>query len=571
MKGRIRHRLNIFRSKLDVNEDTFVNVSLSGDLKPLPPGEINHVLNVGKEFNNERQYSTIYRLIGTITPLFSNPLMNMRTTGLVPDKFGTSQSISENDLGLDVFDRDIFKKEPFSVQAIPPTLSFSEAFNKGLAENDGWFGFFDPDITKGGLCTFYDIEPTRKRFELGSYVNNNWKITITYPSSVDTTHITVNGGLLITGSEEVTVGGVPMVALTTATYHGLSNGDKVRLTNMSNIGYDGDFTVARLGLDNGDYQNNYFVINLNPNDVTLGVVSGRMKRLVNGQESEYYVREFEKLLDNDGNYEMYPLGFSNNVFNDKNYQFIINQDIDVYGLTDNLGRPLSELYLTIIKTDSNGMFHNVQSGLDLEFLPNNLTPPELSNVRKITYDPSTTHTPLESNILLSNSKFLGDIVEYNKFELIEKPLTDVLHRFNTKNREISFGNSVAMGPRREGYLYKPHHLIKIREFSLFIEQGDENTIGIPDYAENLGDGRYLWRDLLDIGVFDGGELLDYPFTNGAHYIHQNYCFMTMRQDPFSLYELYYQGDRFGNPFDPPDPIGDTITDKFEVKQSDDGC
>ena len=87
----------------------------------------------------------------------------------------------------------------------------------------------------------------------------------------------------------------------------------------------------------------------------------------------------------------------------------------------------------------------------------------------------------------------------------------------------------------------------------------------------MGDGRYLWRDLLDIGVFDGGELLDYPFTNGAHYIHQNYCFMTMRQDPFSLYDLYYQGDRFGNPFDPPDPIGDTITDKFEVKQSDDGC
>ena len=47
--------------------------------------------------------------------------------------------------------------------------------------------------------------------------------------------------------------------------------------------------------------------------------------------------------------------------------------------------------------------------------------------------------------------------------------------------------------------------------------------------------------------------------------------MTMRQDPFSLYGLYYQGDRFGDPFNPPDPIGDTITDKFEVKQSDDGC
>ena len=553
--------------------DTFVNVNLSGELRPLPPGEINHVLNVGKEFNNERQQSTIYRLMGTITPLFSNPLMNMNTASLVPTAFGTTDSISENGLGLDVFDNDIFKIEPFSLQPNKPALTFSQAFNKGLAENDGWFGFFDPDITKGGLCTFYDIEPTRKRFELGSHGNENWKITITYPKTKYTGHTTVDGGLLITGSEEVTVGGVPMVVLSTATYHGLSNGDKVRLTNMPNTAYEDDFTVTRLGLDNGDYQNNYFAINLSPSIVTLGPISGgRMKRLVNGQESEYYIREFKKLLDYDGNYEMYPVGFSNNVFNDKNYQFIINQDIDVYGLTDNLGRPLSELYLTIIKTDSNGMFHTVQPGLDLEFLPNNLNPPQLSNVRKITYSATTTHIPLKPNILLSNSKFFGDIVEYNKFELIEKPLTDVLHRFNTKNREISFSTSSdTKGPRPEGYLYKPHHLIKIREFSLFIEQGDENTIGMPDYAENLGDGRYLWRDLLDIGVFDGGELLDYPFTNGAHYIHQNYCFMTMRQDPFSLYGLYYQGDRFGDPFNPPDPIGDTIIDKFGVKQSDDGC
>ena len=571
MKDRIKHKLNIFRSKLDVNEDTFVNVNLSGDLKPLPPGDINHVLNVGEEFNNERIHSTIYRLMGTITPLFSNPLMNMDTTGSVPSGFGMpDEDFSENGLGLDVFNNDIFKKEPFDIgRGLSDALSFGEAFNKGLVENNGWFGFVDPDITKVGICTFYDIEPTRGRFELGSY-SDNWKITITYPSSADTTHITVNGGLLITGSEDVTVGGVPMVALSTATYHGLTNGDKVRLVNTSTS--DGDFTVRRLGLDNGDYKNNYFVINLNQS-TTLGVgfSNARMKRLVNGQESEYYIRKFKKLLEKDGDYEMYPVGFSNNLFNDKNYQFIINQDIDVYGLTDNLGRPLSELYLTIIKKGKDGMFHEVQSGLDLEFLEENLSNKLLSNIRKITYDTTTSHIPLENNITLSNGEFFGDIVEYNKFELIEKPLTDVLHRFNTINREITYSNSVAMGSRREGYLYKPHHLIKIREFSLFIEQGDNNTIGIPDYAENLGDGRYLWRDLLDIGIFDGGELLDYPFTNGAHYIHQNYCFMTTRQDPFSFYDLYYKGDRFGDEFDPPDPIGDTITDKFQVKQSDDEC
>jgi hypothetical protein len=574
MIGRITHKLNSARSKLDINQDTFLNVNLSGEMKELPPGEINHVVNAGREFDKERQETTIYRILGTINTIFSNPLMNMDTEGNgVPQEFGSDQVLQENGLGLDMFNEFILKNEPFTQDNFgPPSLTFEEAYKTLLDEKDGWFGFFERDVTKLRPCKYYQIEPTRKRFSLTDIDNENWKLTITYPARKDKTHKTIDGGLLIISSVSVTSGGVPMVALATSLSHGLSNGDRVRLSSMPNSELNGYFTVKRLGLDNGDFKENYFVIDVDPTNVTIGTITGRVKRVVNGQESEYYARIFRKILVSDNDYDLYPLAFSNTIFNDKNAQFIINENVNVGGITDNLGRPLSELYLTLIKTDSNTMFHNIQSGLDLEPITLNLSDDELSNVRRLTYDPNNSSNSIEGNIKLdTNNEFFGDIVEYNRFELTEKILTDIFHRFNTKNRELNYFITPPKGPRREGYIYKPHHLIKIREFSSFIEQGDVNTVDTPNYAEDLGDGRFLWRNLLDIGVFDGGELLDYPFTNGAHYIYQNFCFMTMRQDPFSEYGLYYSGTLFGDDFDPPDPIGEVITDRFGIKLSDDGC
>ena len=88
---------------------------------------------------------------------------------------------------------------------------------------------------------------------------------------------------------------------------------------------------------------------------------------------------------------------------------------------------------------------------------------------------------------------------------------------------------------------------------------------MPDYREDLGDGRYLWRDLLDIGVVDINKpVLNYPFLNGAHYIYQNYDFSLKRQDAFDDWEMYYKTF-------PADPIGDIMSANFKVNSSDNVC
>ena len=107
--------------------------------------------------------------------------------------------------------------------------------------------------------------------------------------------------------------------------------------------------------------------------------------------------------------------------------------------------------------------------------------------------------------------------------------------------------------------------MKLREWSNYVEQGDSSTAGIPVYAEDLGDGRWLWRDQLSLGFSDISTTpVDYSFLNGCHYIHQNYCVPMKRQDPFGQYGLYY------GTF-PRDNFGDRMGDKFTVKSSQDAC
>lgn len=584
MTKRTKHKLKGVNSKLDINENIRLNVGMTSDEKDLPLGEINHLVDVGEVFNSERQLSPLYRFIFTISPLFSNVLYNYRgNTGFGP--FGDS-NIPKDGNGLETFTDPLFLEDPYDNDFVGEIeLTYEEAVQRHLKELDGWFGFHDPDLTKVDDCKFYDLEPTRRRFDLNSNIQKNWEYLLTYPDSSDDTHTIINGGILIVNAEEALVGNVPMVVLGTTISHGLKNGDTVILSNMPNSEYEGVFVVKRLGLNNGDNKANYFVIGVDPSTVPIGTnfTNGRMRRIINNQPSEYYVRKFKTIDVSTNNKEIYPLAYSKTIFNDTINQLVFNNDIDVSELTDNLGRPISEIYLTFIKmrggsVNTGNFFSRVKSGFDLELLPGNLTE-DVSNSRRIhdaqpndsTYFPS--QTPLEDGINSGYQEFCGDVVEYNKFEVKEKILTTVLHRFNTLDRESTY-QGASDTARREGYLYNPFHLMRIRHFSSYIEQGDSSTGGIPIYAEDLGDGRWLWRDILDIGTPNNeNEVLDYPFTNGHHYMYENINIGTYRQDPFGKYDLFYVGVENTSfpPVNQSDPIGDGITDDYITKNSSNEC
>lgn len=196
-----------------------------------------------------------------------------------------------------------------------------------------------------------------------------------------------------------------------------------------------------------------------------------------GENSPKYINiggdYFEK-ISRPLTYTQNKIAFAENIFGDRVAQVIFNDDICISGLKDNLGRPLSVVYFTAIKTNRghklwyeqgnpiddeveySHCFGEITSGLDLpedsgstdfnarklynvfsgECAPEYLRGLEiaLSGAPKGSY--SGTPMPLESGITIDEfDDFLGDIIEFNKIDFRETTIEKVYHRFNTAQRE----------------------------------------------------------------------------------------------------------------------------------------
>jgi hypothetical protein len=593
--NRIKYRLNSTTSQTSLNTDTFVGIKLVGSERTIPFNDINATVNAAEVFNRERQACTKYRIVGTIKPIISNVLFNI--TG----------AYSWLDLNAPAFLNDPYDNPD---TGRPPLTPF-QSYDQNLKERDGWFGYYDPNFVASGSCEFITMEPKKERFSLNidpNTGNKRWELTITYPWSADTTHdlIADNSGvtgLRITSTDVVNVGGRQVTSFTTPVRHNLAQGDRVRLRGLNPVTLDGDYTVVRVGTDNGSVKEYTFAvlidaIPLNPNLISANT---RMNRLVAGHESEYYIRLFKKVRTINSNinggvierddYELYPAAFAQTIYRDEVIQFVVNEDVEVKGIRDNLGRPISEMYLTLIKTQDT-IFTPIMVGLECGLLEG-VFDQNVPDIRRLhttglllnavpEQDPFLSPQPLVGNVNINDSYYHGDVTEYNRYELIEYTLSVVAHRFNTYNRETVIDGTIpankfkSKGPRLEGYFYYPHHKMKVRDFSNYVEQGDVNTYNIPDYAEDLGDGRWLWRDLLDIGINDGQyKTINYPFLNGTHYLYNNFCFPVRRQDPFGQYDLLYRSKPVINgailTYAPYDVIGNGMTNQFTVNSVEDTC
>lgn len=590
---RLKYRLRSTESQTSVDTDTFIKLNLEGSTRLLPTNDINTAVSSAEVFNNERQRTTKYRILGTIKPIISNVLFNL--TG---------------DYGWETFSKLKFTQDPIDVinysnnTGATPTLTFGQSYKKHLKERDGWFGYYEPDYLSAGQCDYTYMEPNKSRFSFKDTKKRKWDMTITYPFSADTTHAMIDGGLKIIGVFGTNIGGRIRIGFSTPVRHNLTQRSLVYIEGVAGL-TPSYYRVIRTGEDNGNNKEYVFsiAIDFDANQTSV-TANSKMQRVLGGVnrgfKSRYYFRLFKKITTvNDGinngiiendDYEVYQAAFSQTVFNDEVCQFVFNEDIDVGKVVDNLGRPLSEIYLTIVKNRDNSpfittptpFFTPIQAGVECGFVTGILNYDNVPDIRRMRDGQQganlqylSSPTPLTSGVTINDDYYYGDVVEFNDFEQIEHVLGVVAHRFNTVNRigqGVSGQTFTIKGPRHEGYMYYPHHKMQIRQFSNYVESGDADTIGIPDYAIDLGDGRWLWRDILDIGVNNGQELtLNYPFLNGAHYIYQNYCFPVRRQDPYGLYDLLYFGIDQLTQRAPYDIVGSGVPNNFDINISENAC
>jgi hypothetical protein len=544
--------LNSQRLPNNVDVNTQIQLGMENTNKPLPLNDIDTTISQYEQFEKERKESTIYRFYGISNPLFNDNVKIYLTgeTGTMPKA--------------------------------------KKIFSSGIFEKDGWVGYYNDELdedaldfndNKSALCEFFPFDPGYDRLSmLDSDGVPNYLMKITYPyESVDdvvllknNSNISIKDGIPVIGLFEIEINGSKYTGIKTLINHGLSEGSNVNLYNFIDNSTSSSlklnskyFRVIKLGNRTNDDRFRSFVVNIDPQFLNFNIGVSTIKRVVRGEPSQYYVRRFSGLTTTYTDYDMYPAAYGVTYFDDRVVGFNFKTDIDVKGLRDNLGRPITELYFTVLKNDNDADPNSINTQYWLEE-QKNLPPPnnnrfwttvkggynieknENSNydVRSIG-DGNFVTSEYYENIDESNDTFDGDIVEYNNNELLERQLEEVYHRVNTVYRED-------IKNKKEGYIYKPFNKIQIRQYANYINpvvdlqsvidkfnitnpvdiDNLKKSFGIPDYAYEITTNVYKWRTILEIGEFDTtGGGVNYPFESGAHYVYLDKRFYFQRQDP----------------------------------------
>ena len=345
--------------------------------------------------------------------------------------------------------------------------------------------------------------------------------------------------------------------------------------NDNNVVYNIDKTTRKYYIKDTDNSTKYYIVN--DRYVNLDDDAQRIsyKKVVSDIECEYYIRIFSKLpnfkfasVSTDNEYELYKdsektistyqdkkyefenhltrLSFAENIYGDEIAEVVFTDDIDLSHLKDNLGRPLSTLYLTIMKNNqgykewygynSRGNWETSvirENSDDIEFShcfgmltcgidasEESLYDDDVMSIKKINnvgstngYNISEINGGKVRNTFYRNGSFAlndfevsydtdkhfyGDLCYYDAYNAIERPIQQILHRFNTAQRECKYAQSSIyysdfiydeierddydvgdafkikalryasensnLCSFKEGYYYKPHYEIPIKVF-----------------------------------------------------------------------------------------------------------
>ena len=412
--------------------------------------------------------------------------------------------------------------------------SIYEAFSTQCEEKDGWWGYTNPGNMKiptnsgssimvnqlmanNKPCEFIDLYPDRELYSFipkyNKYrkrVEKNWDYCVTYPYAKDTEMLdTICGGesqaIKVNTKIRTNSSSIMLLECSSLFKHNMKVGDyvsfyyylpslhKEKVMKTTFQKYQTKVKIVSLGDANGDSQDKIF--NVRYTDIQgiykyFEKYGCFYKKNSGGVDCSYYFRLFKKIKNIDGNElnsDVNKAAFGNNIYGDNIAQIIFTDDVDVNGLVDENGRPLSEIYLTVVKRNKGNKlwydkhvvntediefshcFGKLTSGLDFSGIENepfdynvhyftNLNKfadkdnTELSTEYKSKKTIQNTFSAwgdtlinhpmakyIEDDITIDNDVFYGDVVEFDNATYEKTTIGYVYHRFNTVQRE-SFNN-----------------------------------------------------------------------------------------------------------------------------------
>ena len=171
------------------------------------------------------------------------------------------------------------------------------------------------------------------------------------------------------------------------------------------------------------------------------------------------------------------------------YAWNCDADIDREDYYDNHNRPITDLYLTIIQSNTNNIWRYTTSpmgyGWDWNFRPVGEIDPYVSIDSHPTLITQNTSTGINKPSIGSVMK--GAFIEWNKYELEERVLSDISHSLEFNGVTTHFASFATDPPNNKFnnangiYQYKPHYKIQLRAFSKNILY-DSDLNEVPQYC-----------------------------------------------------------------------------------------
>ena len=540
------------------NTDQNIRIGLDESRNLLREGDRNVILNNVELFNKERNESNSYKIHGKIKMVFRNLYSgNTDYEPLLEKLYLVGDGGDNNFNGFIPYSEFAFlRKDVIRQSNSLQTLSSITTYT--------------PSISYSGESRHVSISSIMAPY-------HNWNIHLSYVYDHDTNYpmkYTLSGN---TSFSFVSGDGIPFrvqdngrtYKLTSPVEHGISAGEYITISggtlNNSIAASGRTFSVISVG--DSIFRSEKFVLDISKSELPSGttlstVVFGKRcidKNNLTGTTSTYYVHK-HKTLTEKSDYILDKVGFESPVWENERKLLLENsagvsdylvernmmeslvydfkEPFVLTGVTNNLKYLPTEIYVTTLLSNRNGYFdYPPKVGWKFNFHDTWVDQHFDGSSSVETSIPTTAFTTTISGVTYSftggtdvpvGTILHGAFVEYNPSELKERIISESYHRFSNPLFVFDYGQtgstvtfSGASATNKFGLFYQPHHRIKLRQLSPYIETSTTNQIyGLPQNAKYFeNDGLWKWRDLYDHGFIDSdGFGTNFSFINGIHYV-----------------------------------------------------
>jgi hypothetical protein len=556
-----------------INEDQTIRVGLEETENLLREGDRTIILNNAELFNKERNESSNYKIHGKLKMVFRNLYSGSSEYNPLLKRLYLVGDGSDNNfdgflpyqefafLRKDVFRQVNTMQTVSSLTTYTPVLSYS-----GETEH----------VTITSIDAPY----------------HNWNVYLSYVYGQDSTYpmkYTLSGGT----SFSFTAGdGIPFrvessgnnYKLTSPVEHGMSSGEFITLSGGSfnnTVNVTGR-TFSIISVGDSIYDSEKYVLEISKSELPSGttlstVVFGKRcldRNNITGSTSSYYVHKHKTLTERE-DYILDKIGFESSIWENERKLLLENsagvsdvlvernmmesliydfkEPFILTGLTNNLGYLPTDLYVTVILANRNGYFqyppkvgwkfnfHN--TWVDEHFNGTGSTETSITTSGFSRTISATTYNFVSGTDLPLNTVLHGAFVEYNRTELQERIISEAYHRFSNPLFVFDYGQTGTTSTfsggsitNMYGLFYQPHHRVKLRQLSPYIETSKTNQVyGLPQNAKYMEDeALWKWRDLYDHGFIDPeGFGTNYPFINNIHYVKSDINFYLRNENIYT--------------------------------------